>query len=175
MSDIKQEVQTIRIDSRVIGFSEEPIRILALCSPDDGLIRVEKLEKFSNFPVLPKYKHNTIIVTDAPHQVLNWQLKFVASEHLEEVMQIYQQRRRAGLVDVEKNLAKFRPDNILQVRKVDQKGQQQEFDSSALNNGHIAVLLAIWASHKISIGNAVISPVSAKDDHIDRSMLPFSI
>lgn len=164
----------VRIDSRVIGFSEEPVRIIAMCFPEDGMIRVDKIERYSNLPVPPELRDKTIVVTDAPHQVLNWQLKFVAGEHLHEVMTIYQQQRRAGLVDIEPKLAKFKPDNILQVRKIDQKGQQQEFDSSSLTNGHIAVLLAIWASYKIAIGNAVIHPHDAKED-FDTSMIPFSI
>jgi len=65
--------------------------------------------------------------------------------------------------------------NILQVRKIDKKGRQQEFDSSSLDNGHIAALLAIWASHKIVSAYAVTSNQVQDEADIDPTMLPFSI
>ena len=52
---------------------------------------------------------------------------------------------------------------------------QQEFDSSSLNNGHIAALLAIWASHKIASAYGVMSNQVQNEGDIDPTMLPFSI
>ncbi len=116
-----------------------------------------------------------MVVTDSPNLIKNWQLKFNAQQHLEEVIRIYQASYRCGLVEFENLITRYNPMNILQVRKIDKKGMQQEFDSSSLDNGHIAALLAIWASHKIATAYGVMSNQVQKEDDIDRAMLPFSI
>ena len=91
------------------------------------------------------------------------------------MIKVYQASFRAGLVEFEKSLERYNPMNILQVRKIDKNGLQQEFDSSSLDNGHIAALISIWASHKIAISHAVTSKEEVKEEYIDRTMLPFSI
>ena len=91
------------------------------------------------------------------------------------MIRIYQASYRAELVEFETSLERFNPMNILQVRKVDKNGLQQEFDSSSLNNGHIAALISIWATHKISVAHAVTSRETVKEEYIDKTMLPFSI
>lgn len=169
------ELQIVRIDSRVIGFSEEPVRILALCFVETGEIVIEKVDKFSTLPVPPELRHNTVVVTDAPNHVQNWHLRFDVQEHLESVMNIFQMKSRAKKIDIDQSLARYNPTNILQVRKVDKNGPQQEFDSTSLNNGHIAVLLAVWASERISISHAVTDKTQLEQENIDTSMLPYSI
>ena len=77
-------------------------------------------------------------MTDSPNLIKNWQLKFNAQQHLEEVIRIYQASYRGWLVEFENSIARYNPMNILQVREIDKKGMQQEFDSSSLDNGHIA-------------------------------------
>ena len=64
---------------------------------------------------------------------------------------------------------------LKEVKEIDKKGMQQEFDSSSLDNGHIAALLAIWASHKIATAYGVMSNQVQEEDDVDRTMLPFSI
>lgn len=165
----------IRIDSRVTGFSDEPVRLLAMCYEDTGEILLQKTEIFTALAVPPDLRKNTVVVTDSPNMIKNWQLKFDTQQHLEEVIRIYQTSYRGGLVEFENSIARYNPMNVLQVRKIDKKGMQQEFDSSSLNNGHIAALLAIWASHKIATGYGVMSNQVQNEDDIDPTMLPFSI
>ncbi|MFZ0330838.1 MAG: hypothetical protein WAL54_06420 [Acinetobacter bohemicus] len=86
--------------------------------------------------VPPDLRKNMVVVTDSPNLIKNWQLKFDA-QHLEEVIRIYQASYRGGLVEFENSITRYNPMNILQVRKIDKKGMQQEFDSSSLDNGHI--------------------------------------
>lgn len=167
--------EIIKIDARVTGFSTDKIRLISLCFADSGQILVQKTEIFTALPVRPDQQADTIVVTDSPNLIQNWQLKFDAQQHLEEVIKVYQASFRAGLVEFEKSLERYNPMNILQVRKIDKNGLQQEFDSSSLDNGHIAALISIWASHKIAISHAVTSKEEVQEEYIDRSMLPFSI
>ncbi|EXB47290.1 hypothetical protein J522_1941 [Acinetobacter baumannii 146457] len=167
--------EIIKIDARVTGFSNDPTRLISLCIPETGEILVQQIEIFTTLPVRPDQQADTIVVTDSPNLIQNWQLKFDPREHLEEVIQIYQTSFRAGLVEFEKSLERYNPMNILQVRKIDKNGLQQEFDSGSLDNGHIAALITIWASHKIAVSHAVTSKEEVKEEYIDRTMLPFSI
>ena len=83
-------------------------------------------------------------------------------EHLEEVISIYQARFRAKLIEIEPKLNQYNPKNVLEIRKVDKNGLQQEFDSSSLNNGHIAILLAVWASTKLLKAFQLLKGISLK-------------
>ncbi|MDA0697456.1 MAG: hypothetical protein O2793_13745 [Proteobacteria bacterium] len=167
--------EIIKIDARVTGFSNDEVRLISLCFSDSGQILVQKLDVFTALPVRPDQQADTIVVTDSPNLIQNWQLKFDAKEHLEEVIRIYQSSFRAGLVKFETSLERYNPLNILQVRKIDKNGLQQEFDSSSLDNGHIAALISIWASHKIAVSHAVTSKEEVKEEYLDKTMLPFSI
>lgn len=162
------------IDSRVIGFSSDPVRVLALCFAT-GEIVINSIAEFTELPIIGDDQSTTVVVTDAPDVVQNWNLKFNPQEHLETVITMFQLRSRAGLIQIEKELNRYDPQNVLQVRKVDKKGLQQEFDSTSLNNGHVAVLLAVWASNRISQGNAITRPTEFKTEEINKFMLPFSI
>lgn len=173
--EINPADEIVRIDSRVMGFNGDPVRILAVCFKDTGEMRIEKKEIYTNLPVPEKLKPNTIVVTDAIHQVQNWDLPFNAEKDLASVITVYQQRYRAGLIEIEKSLTRFNPKNVLQVRKVDEKGLKQEFDSSSLNNGHVAVLLCVWASQRVAISHSITHAQGIDSKAIDTSMLPFSI
>lgn len=167
--------EIIKIDARVTGFSNEQTRLISLCYPDTGQILVQKIDIFTTLPVRPDQQADTIVVTDSPNLIQNWQLTFDPKEHLEEVIKVYQASFRGGLVEFETSLERYNPMNILQVRKLDKNGLQQEFDSSSLDNGHIAALISIWASNKIAVSHTVTSNEEVKEEYIDRTMLPFSI
>ncbi|ANC35799.1 hypothetical protein NDS20_000392 [Acinetobacter baumannii] len=165
----------IRIDSRVAGFSDQPIRLIGAAFADTGELVIQKTAVYSNLPVPSDLRDQTVVVTDSPDQVQNWQLSFNAKEHLEEVISIYQARFRAKLIEIEPKLNQYNPKNVLEIRKVDKNGLQQEFDSSSLNNGHIAILLAVWASTKIAKGFSITEGNQFEEDAVDPTMLPFSI
>ena len=173
--NIEKTETIIKIDARVTGFSNDQTRLISLCFPETGEIIVQKIELFTTLPVRADQQADTIVVTDSPNLIQNWQLKFDAKEHLEEVIRVYLASYRAELVEFETSLERYNPMNILQVRKIDKNGPQQEFDSSSLNNGHIAALISIWSTHKISVAHAVTSRETIKEEYIDKTMLPFSI
>lgn len=167
----------VNIDCRVIGFSDVPARLLAKCFPVTGEVLIQKEAEFSSIVRVDKKSNETIVVTDAPTIIENWQLRFNAAEHMAEVISIYQIKKRAGLIQFADPVKKYEPQNVLEVRKVAEKGLVQEFDSSSLTNQHIAALLCIWASHKQSIASSIFEPVLTEDDEENNSdfILPFSI
>lgn len=164
------EDNVILIDSRVVGFNEKPCRILSACFKQTGEILVKKEAEFSTFPPSKINKAQSIIVTDAPELIRDWHIAFDAKADLENVIGIYQLQKRAGLVRVEQSVSRYEPSNILQVRKVDKKGILQEFDSTSLMNGHIAVLLSVWASYQILLNYQCLSPND--DEDVDTTLLP---
>lgn len=164
--------EILYIDSRVVGFSDQPMRIIGACFTATGLIHIEKEQSFSVENVPPDQRDDTFIVTDSPEYVQTWQLSFNTYEHLEQAITIFQQRNRASLVSIADSMKRYNPSHILQIRKIDKNGMQQEFDTSSLNNGHIAVLLAVWASAQISQSASVHSD---HPDDVDHTLLPFSI
>ncbi|HHP8003991.1 TPA: hypothetical protein ACSIRO_003798, partial [Acinetobacter baumannii] len=109
----------IRIDSRVAGFSDQPIRLIGAAFADTGELVIQKTAVYSNLPVPSDLSDQTVVVTDSPDQVQNWQLSFNAKEHLEEVISIYQARFRAKLIEIEPKLNQYNPKNVLEIRKVD--------------------------------------------------------
>lgn len=163
-------MQAVMIDTRILGFGENPCRIISVCDVKSGLVIISKEATWSTGNI-KKNKENTVIVTDAMDIVSNWHLGFNPKEDLADVISIYQLRNRAKLLQIKPELTKYAPDNALQIRKVDKSGLQQEFDSSVLNNGHVAVLLSVWAGFKISQSNSL----NAEVEQIDQSMMPFSI
>lgn len=166
-------MESVYIDARVLGFGEKPCRIISVCDVASGLVSIAKEVKWSINELTGKNKDNTVIVTDAREIIKNWHLAFDPKEQLEDVISLYQLRNRAKLLSIEPTLTKYAPDNALQVRKIDKSGMQQEFDSSVLNNGHLAILLSVWASSKIALSNSMND--SDNTNKVDSSMMPFSI
>ncbi len=61
--------------------------------------------------VPPDLRKNTVVVTDSPNLIKNWQLKFDAQQHLEEVIRIYQASYRGGLVEFENSITRYNPEH----------------------------------------------------------------
>ena len=63
----------IKIDSRVSSYSGQPARVLGLCDTDKGTILVVKLETYTT---QVKPDKATVVVTDSPDHIKNWQLSY---------------------------------------------------------------------------------------------------
>ena len=135
----------------------------------------ESLQPYLRRPMsISDYDENTIVVTDTPQMVDNWQLAFREKEHLDEVIRTYQMRSKNGLIRLEKELERFNPNMVIAVRKIDKNGTVQELNSDSLSNGHIAVLLAVWASAKASIAHS--SMKAPNEEKTESNLLtPFMI
>lgn len=168
------------IDARAASYSGDPVRIIAATNTKKGIILIKDMAKWSE-PT--KFDANTVIVTDTPTVFNHWQLCFDEAKHMQTVMRAYQTVRSAGLIQLKNKVQRYDPTNVIQMRKIDERGRVEEFDSSSINNGHLAVLLAVWASRTMYGGNIITTPDApaaaqmngqqADDD--DDMLLPMSI
>ena len=161
---------TITIDSRVSGYNDKPIRLLGICLPKTGQLLLKK-----EMPYITQvsYDADTVIVTDSPQIVEHWQLAFYEKQHLDEAIRTYQMRFKNGLVRLESSLERYNPQAVIATRKVDKNGTVSELDSGSLSNGHIAVLLAVWASAKSSALHVLTNPTDKPSDN-GGFLMPFS-
>lgn len=169
----------ITIDARAASYDGEAVRILAVTSADSGKILVAKEGDWREQPTA---KENTIVVTDTPNAFGHWGLAFDEKEQMATVMKAYKAANAAGLLSLDDSLARYDPKNVIQTRKFDERGRALDFDSMGMNNGHIAVLLAIWAARQAH-GGYVITRSPQDDPHQndgddgddEYDMMPFSI
>lgn len=163
--------QIVTIDSRVSGYDGKPVRVKCSAMPAEGMIMVQKLADFDE-PV--GSDENTMLVTDSPDYFTRWQLAYYEERHIKEVVRVFFQKLNNDLIMIESELEKFDPKNILELRKIDKIGSQYEFESSSVTNGHMAVLLAVWACSKVSQGYMLTHQEEADSDE-DDPMMPYSL
>ena len=166
--------QIVTIDSRVSGYDGKPVRVKCSAMPAEGMIKVQKLADFDE-PV--SNDENTMMVTDSPDYFPRWQLAYYEEKHIREVVRTYFQKLNNDLIMIESELEKFDPKNILELRKIDKIGSQYEFESSSVSNGHMAVLLAVWACVKVSQGYMLTNQEEDRpdDEEDDDPMMPYSL
>lgn len=171
--------ELITIDSRVSAYEGSPVRVMAACIPRDGLILIKKLAPYGE-PV--KVDKNTVVVTDSPTHFRQWQLAFNERVDLAEAVQAYFEKERGGFLKIESGLMKYDPASVLELRKIDKTGAVHEFNSSEVSNGHVAILLAVWASMRAGMGFMVSSQIDDDDDDdkddesgYDDPTLPYSL
>lgn len=169
------------IDARVAGYEGEPIRIMGATMVNSGKVIVRRLADWRE-PVT--VIDNTIVVTDTPAMFSHWGLSFNEKDDMHAVIASYKAVKNAQLLQIDDALRAYDPSFVIQTRKVDERGQVLEFDSMGMNNGHIAVLLAVWAA-RLSHGGYMTTRVSydgmidpndmSEDDGNDGGLLPFSV
>lgn len=166
------------IDARAAGYEGEPIRVMAATFVNSGKIVVRRLADWQEQTVS---KDNTIVVTDTPSMFHHWGLAFSEKDDMHAVIAAYKAANNARILQIDDALRAYDPSVVMQTRKVDERGQVLEFDSMSLNNGHVAVLLAVWAA-RMSHGGYMVTRISydgmADDDDGDMDdggMLPFSV
>lgn len=161
----------VLIDARAAGYQGDAVRVLAVTMADSGKIQIAKLAKWGE-PV--KKKDNVVVVTDTPTVFSHWSQAFREEEHMKDLIRTYLECRRSGLVRIDDAIKMFDPMDVVQAAKMDERGQVQEFDES-ITNGHMAVLLAIWAARR-AYGGYVLTEVSESDEQYDGDdMMPFSV
>ena len=101
---------------------------------------------------------------------------------MQEVLAAYKAASAAGLVSLDPALQRYEPSQVIQTRKIDEGGRRLDFDSMGMNNGHIAVLIAIWTARLVHGGYVINEQPSAtqdannnNDDGADDDMMPFSV
>lgn len=165
------------IDARSAGYDGEPARIMAVTDANTGMVNIKVERAWREQPVAAD---NTIVVTDTPQMFNHWGLSFNEREQMQSVMASYKAVTATGLLKLDDSLQRYNPAQVIQTRKIDDKGRALDFDSMGMNNGHIAVLLAVWAARMVYGGYAITKePDEANndddDDDDDDDMLPFSV
>ena len=162
------------IDARSAGYDGDPARIMAVTDASTGMINVKVERPWREQPVAAD---NTIVVTDTPQIFNHWGLSFNEREQMQSVMASYKAVTAAGLLKLDDALQRYNPAQVIQTRKIDDRGRALDFDSMGMNNGHIAVLLAVWAARMAYGGYSITKePEEANsDDNDDDDMLPFSV
>lgn len=168
----------IFIDARVSGYKGDPVRLVGACNPESGRLKVTLIKPYLEKDKSADKDSDVVIVTDSPSHFPIWHQHFDEKRDLSDVIQVYQEKKRGGLISWSQNLIIYVPDNVLQVRKLDAGGQSWEFDGEMMNNGHMALLLCAWASARVSLNHTITEQVSPDYDNIqldDDPALPYSI
>ena len=166
------------IDARAAAYAGDPMRIMGVCNSVSGKLLIQKMADW-NEPVT--VKDDTTVVTDTPNHFRHWSLAFDEKDHLRQVIKAFSEATRSKSLIIAEELRRFDPGEVIQMRKFDERGAALEFDSFVLNNGHMAILLAVWAARKahggyiINYSHEDISADDQDDNALDDDMLPFSI
>jgi hypothetical protein len=160
---MEYHMPNIKIDARVCSYSGANVRILAVLNTDTQQLAVGNILPFE---ANAKGDDNTVIVTDSPNRIPIYQLAFFEKEHLKTATHAYLELSKSNLLLLKDRACD--PSNIVQTRKIDEKGTDLEFDTSTLNNAHVAVLLIAWAAQKTVLSHQISTAFSADDrDDVD--------
>lgn len=88
------------------------------------------------------------------------------------MLQIFLEVKRSNLLVINDDIRMYNPSDFLQTKKVGETGQELEFDTS-INNGHIAIVLAVWGAYMARQG-FMLTHEQATDDG-DDWLVPFSV
>ena len=173
----KTNPNAVIIDARAATYDGEAVRILAITLVNSGLIKIQKAEEWREQPVSTP---NTLVVTDTPNVFNHWGLAFSEKDQMREVMAAYKAAEASNLLVISDALTRYDPKAVIQTRKVDDRGRVLDFDSMGINNGHIAILLAVWAARKAHGGYVITRPAETFNNEGEESenecdMMPFSI
>lgn len=165
----------LTIDSRVIRYGQQPMRIMAYANLHSGKILIS-----NDAPFKEPYTRasDSILVVDTPDLFPYWDLLFTEAKDMAEVVNTYFEFKKSGRIILGEDLSRFNPESVLQTKKLDERGTVSEFDGSSFDSGHMAVLLSIWACRRAIMGNVIsnsINGVIADDTEVDDTLLPFSV
>ncbi len=93
---------------------------------------------------------------------------------MREVIASYKQAVNGNLVKLSDELRRYDPTQVMQMRKLDERGQVMDFDSMSFNNGHLAVMLAVWVAYRAYGGFAMLAGEQEQEETAEDDMLPFS-
>lgn len=150
--------RVVVIDARMNGYAGQPTRMVATLDVTTGHLVVSGEKPYKPVPrersIAEKIKlkllqSKTIIITDSPDTLSNWDLLYKEIDHLNEVVRAFNTLKRDKLLTLDKSIqGRFNPDNVLQPRKLDiNNGALWEL-STETENGHLCILAACWGAMK---------------------------
>lgn len=174
------EQKIVKIDARAAGYDGQAVRVMAVTMVDTGKILLAKL---ANWQEPTQKLDDTVVVTDTPSVFLHWSMAFDEREHIKEVLKTYLEVKRSGLLKIDDTLRMYDPSEVIQTSHMDERGQLLAFDTG-ITNGHVAVLLAIWAARRAYGGYVIVERaegvptgdlVGYRADGDFDPMMPFSV
>ena len=126
---MNDQVKPVVIDARAAAYAGEAIRVLGVVLPASGRVMLKKQATWKEQPVP---KDNAVVVTDTPMIFDYWDMSFNESEQMAEVMAVYNEAQRSGLVVIEDALRRYEPKDVIQMSKMDERGKVLDLTKWAL-------------------------------------------
>lgn len=180
--------QQMFIDCRVSGSNGDPCRIIAVVDTQNDQLVIAKVLNYIPSPDPYKGKtalqiaqikdveKNSIVVVDNSNAFKKWDMHFDQVLHLDEAVRNYYSLSRNKSLILGKEVQIYDPSTIIEIRKMDMRGNVYELNSDEVNNGHIAILVACWSAVKMRNSISVVEADSQPTQHdIDTFSVPFSI
>lgn len=174
------------LDIRVNNYKGDPKRIVAICDTSSGLLYISDEKKYRTTdekPVTAEQKAvaaKTLVVTDSPRIVQQWNLAFDEKIHLAEAVQAYQEKSSNNLLQLAESVqGRFDLRDSLQIRKLELSSGQVWELAPDIDNGKMCTLLACWAAVRgtasYEVGNQMLDDSESDSEDDDGMMMPFSL
>lgn len=180
--------QQMYIDCRISGSMGDAVRMMVVVDNQNDTVTMSKVLSYTPSPepyknktagqiaMMKEIERNSIIVVDNNNAFKKWDLHFNQELHLDEAVKSYYAMVRNKSLVLGEEVKVFDPLTIIEVRKMDMRGNVYELNSDEVSNGHIAVLVACWASVRMrGIANAVEADSEPTQHDIDTFNVPFSV
>lgn len=177
------------IDCRTSSSNDDSVRVIAVVDNQNDTVAIASLlpykppkDPYKGKPALvieamKVIERNTIVVVDNPSAFKKWDMCFYEIDHLEEAVKAYYSLKRTQRLQISDEIKQqCDPENIIEIRKTDLRGNVYELNSSEVTNAHFAVLAVCWSAIKVR-NTAMINQVEEEPTQrdIDTFNVPFSV
>lgn len=181
--------QEMFIDCRMSGSKQNAVRIIAVMDNQNDQVIISKILPYTppkdpyigkSPEVVAKMKEierNTVVVVDNSSAFKKWDMHFVENDHLEEAIKAYYSLMRTHRLKLSDDVRQIcDPENIIEIRKTDLRGNVYELNSDEVTNSHYAVLAICWSAIKVR-NTAMINTIEEEPTQrdIDTFSVPFCI
>lgn len=181
--------QQMFIDCRVASGNGDAVRVMAIVDKQNDKLTISKILPYqppkdpfagktpAQIEQMKLIQANTIIAVDNPNAFRKWDMCFSQLDHLDAAVRDYFSMKRLGRLELDPSIeAMCNPESIIEVRKMDMRGNQYELNSGEVTNNHITVLICCWVAIKMLAQVSIVeNEVEPTQHDIDTFSVPFSI
>lgn len=180
--------QQMFIDCRISGGMGDAVRIIVVVDNQNDNVVISQILPYMPSPnpyrgktagqiaMMKEVERNSIIVVDNSSAFKKWDICFNQVEHLDEAVKSYYALSRNKSLILGEAVSIYDPSMVIEIRKMDMRGNVYELNSDEVNNGHIAVLVACWSAVKMRGSVSVVESDDEPTQHdIDTFSVPFSV
>lgn len=180
-------MKNIHIDCRIGMYPEDAVRVLATVDVQNDTVNISKLLAYrppqdlfagktpQQIEKIKEIQKNSVVVVDNTAAFSNWDLNFIEQEHLDEAVRSYYLLNNNKSLVMDPSIAHLKLESVIEIRKMDLRGNVYELNSSEINNSYMAILVVCWAAIKIRNTNSLTSEVSPDAEDCDEFFTPFSV